>query len=161
MSTFSGWDCGVSEPYSFRLIGWSGINDKGTLSSRQVYDFVIESDYITFRQLLDEVMQSREYAAATSFGSASELIPALGLAFFVTTIICGLQTVPFGVGLLLVHVNGKEPGEILTAAAVADAVFVASPAPNFVVLYGDASKVRAKFGLALPWKGNLLCSPTS
>jgi hypothetical protein len=91
----------------------------------------------------------------------SEIIPAAGLALSVTAILCGLQLMPFGKGMLLVRVHGENPGSALMAAAIADAAFVSSPAPGFAVVYGEASKVRTALGLAVPWKGNAPCSPTS
>jgi hypothetical protein len=91
----------------------------------------------------------------------SEIIPAAGLGLSVTAILCGLQLMPSGTGMLLVRVHGDDSRSALMAAAMADASFVSSPAPGFAVVYGEASKVRAALGLAVPWKGNAPCSPTS
>ncbi len=91
----------------------------------------------------------------------SEIIPAAGLALSVTTILCGLQLMPSGIGMLLVRVHGDDARSALMAAAMADAAFVSSPAPGFAVVYGEASKVRTALGLAVPWKVNAPCSPTS
>lgn len=95
------------------------------------------------------------------FVRVSEIIPAAGLALSVTAILCGLQLMPFGKEMLLVRVHAENPGSALMAAAIADAAFVSSPAPGFIVVYGEASKVRTALGLAVPWKGNAPCSPTS
>lgn len=91
----------------------------------------------------------------------SEVIPAAGLALSVTAILCGLQLMPSGTGMLLVRVHGEESRSALMAAAMADAAFVSIPAPGFAVIYGEASKVRTALGLAVLWKGNASCSPIS
>ena len=91
----------------------------------------------------------------------SEIIPASGLALSVIATLCGLQLMPFGKGMYLVRVDGEDPGSALMAAATANAALVSNPAPGFAVVYGEASEVRTALGLALPWKGNPPCSPTS
>jgi hypothetical protein len=90
----------------------------------------------------------------------SEIIPAAGLAVAVTTVLCGLQLVSFGQGMLLVHVRGDDLKSALMAAALADAALVSIPAPGFAVIYGDATKASTALGLAVPWKGSAPCLPT-
>ena len=65
---------------------------------------------------------------------------------------------PFGKGVLLVRARDSTPASALMRAAVADADFVSIPARGFAVVYGDAAKVRAVFGLATPWKGGAPCA---
>lgn len=91
----------------------------------------------------------------------SDVLPAAGLALSVAGMMCALQLMPFGTGLLLVRVPEDGAGSALMAAARADAAFVSSPAHGYAVLYGDASKVRAAVGLAVSWRGQAPCSPSS
>ena len=115
----------------------------------------------TCSKVLDSNLCRREPFVAIMLARALEIIPAAGLALSVTAVLCGLQLMPFGEGMLLVRVHGDDPRSALRAAAMANAAFVSIPAPGFVVVYGEASKVRAALGLAVPWKGNAPCSPTS
>ncbi len=65
---------------------------------------------------------------ATVLAKSSELIPAAGLALFVTAILCGLQLMPVGKALLLVRSQGDDATSAVMAAASADAAFVDIPA---------------------------------
>ena len=104
-------------------------------------------------------MGFRIFLSPTALAKTSEIIPAAGLALFVTAILCGLQLMPVGYGMLLVRFDSKDPSSVLVAASTADAEFVSIPAPGFAVVYGEASKVRAALGLAMSWEGNVPCSP--
>ena len=110
--------------------------------------------------LLDRAMRRQEPFSANLFARASEILPAAGLALSITTILCALQLMPFGKRMLLVRVHDEDPTSALIAAAMADAAFVDIPAPRFIVVYGEASRVRTALGLAVPWKGNAPCTPT-
>jgi hypothetical protein len=99
--------------------------------------------------------------ADTTTTRASELIPAVGLALFVMTFLCGLQIFPVGNKMLLVRVRNDEARSVLMMAGMADVALVAIPAPGLAVVYGEASKVRTAFGLAITWNGNAPCSPKS
>ncbi len=89
-----------------------------------------------------------------------DFAPAMAMAIFVTTSLGVAELLPFGKKILLVRVTQDGAGAALNAAALADAALVSVPAPGYVVLYGDASQVRRAVGLAVPWKGTALCSPT-
>lgn len=89
-----------------------------------------------------------------------DFTPAMAIAAFVTTALGVAQLVPFGKNILLVRVTHQGVAAALNAAALADAALVSIPGPGYVVLYGDASQVRRAVGLAVPWKGTALCSPT-
>lgn len=92
------------------------------------------------------------------FATASEILPAAGVALSVTVILCVVQLVPFGEGMCLVRVDPTDPGTAFLAAARAHVAIVNRPAPGFAVVYGQASTIRSAFGLAVPWKGKVLCS---
>jgi len=90
-----------------------------------------------------------------------DFVPAMAIAVLVTAALAGAMLFPVGKTILLVRLPQEGVAAALTAAALADVVFVSIPAPGYAVLYGEASQVRRALGLAVPWKGNALCSPTS
>jgi hypothetical protein len=92
-------------------------------------------------------------------GDVKALAPAATIAVLAAGALCAAELLPFGKTLLLVRLPTPGVGTALAAAAAADSAFVAIPAPGYAVLYGDASKVRAALGLAVPWKETSQCSP--
>lgn len=87
----------------------------------------------------------------------ADLAPAMGLGLAITLVVCGLQLMPAGIGLLLVRVDAADPAAVLRQAAQADARLVSLPASGFAVVQGDAATVRSAFGLAVRWKGTMPC----
>ena len=104
-------------------------------------------------------LRSQQQNLENAWVKAAEIIPAAVFFIFITLIIFGIQLMPFGKGMFVIRIDKSNSKSALMADVMADISFVSIPAPGFVVVYGEASKLRGAFGLVTPWKGNAPCSP--
>jgi hypothetical protein len=86
-----------------------------------------------------------------------DLAPPTLLTLVVIGSLAAAQVMPLGVTTVLVRVSDTTTKGALLAAAAADSALVSQPAPGFAVLYGDASHIRNRLGLAVRWQGSAPC----
>lgn len=90
-----------------------------------------------------------------------DLIPALTLAFLVTTGIAAGRLLPQGDMPVLVHVGSSGLANAFQKPGMADVLLVGLPAPGFAILKGNAAKIRAALGLTISWQGRVPCLSAS
>jgi hypothetical protein len=89
--------------------------------------------------------------------SWTEYAPAALLLSGVTCALLWRDVMPSGSVPVLVRLRSAAPEAGFAAAALADAAVIAIPAPGFVVLRGDAARIRRELGLAAVWRGADIC----
>jgi len=87
----------------------------------------------------------------------SEWLPAGGIVGAVLLFGLVPTVFPTGTRLVLVPVGPASGVAALDAAASVDAALVTLRPSGFAVLYGDAARIRARFGFAIAWQGERVC----
>jgi|GEM_PF-6659955 len=86
-----------------------------------------------------------------------QYLPSAALAIAVPLVLLWRQLTPEGSSPVLVHLGQTEAPYAFAAAAEADAAVLAIPAPGYVVLRGDAARIRHVLGLTVAWHGRAGC----